>query len=88
MIPIPMNAQEILDREFLQVRSKLLEVAASLDRMERAEGDVRNDLRLQQLRSALGLMASGEGDYAEQFQMLFSLPYNENWREQYGVTVS
>lgn len=32
----PRSASEILDREFLILRGKILEVAASLDRLERA----------------------------------------------------
>ena len=88
MIPIPSTAPEILDREFLPARAKLLEVAATLDRVDRADGDLQDDPRLAQLRQALSLLASGEGDYAERFQMLISLPYSENWREEYGVPVS
>ncbi len=88
MIPSPKTAAEILDHEFLQVRAKLLDVAATLDRLERADGDVEDDQRLKQLRSGIGLLAGGEGDYAERFQLLFSLPYSENWREEYGVPAS
>lgn len=85
MIPIPQDAQETLDQEFLTTRAKLLEVAATLDRIERGEGSVDDDLRMRQLREALGLLADGGGDYAERFQMVFSLPYSETWREEYEV---
>ena len=30
-----MNSKQILDREFLEIRAKILEVAAALDRIER-----------------------------------------------------
>jgi hypothetical protein len=85
MIPVPLNAPELLDREFLTVRAKLLEVAASLDRVQRGEGSVEDDPRMRQLRQALHILATADGNYAEQFQMAFSIPYRENWREEYGV---
>ena len=88
MVPNRLDAAETLDREFLAMRAKLLEVAASLDRIARAEGAVDDDPRMKQVRAALSLLASGEGDYAERFQMAFSLPYDENWREQYGIPVA
>ena len=78
----PMTAPEVLDREFLGIRAKLLEVAASLDRIGRAEGSVDDDPRLAQLRAALQLLVDASADRAEQFQMLFSLPYDENWQDQ------
>jgi hypothetical protein len=85
MIPIPLNAQETFDREFLPMLAKLLEVAATLDRIERSEGEVDDDPRMKQFREALSLLAGTGGDYAERFQMVFSLPYSESWREQYEV---
>jgi hypothetical protein len=85
MIPIPLNASEILDREFLPLRAKLLEVAAAMDRIGRGEGSVQDDLRMRQIRQALQVLATADGNFAEQFQMVFSIPYNENWREEYGV---
>jgi hypothetical protein len=38
--PIPLDAPEVLNREFLEVRAKILEIAAVLDRIDRAEGAV------------------------------------------------
>jgi len=70
----------MLDRQFLEIRAKLLEVAASLDRITRAEGSAEDDPRLAQLREALAMMAGPEGNRAERFQMIFSLPYDENWK--------
>ena len=45
-----MSAQQILDREFLEMRAKILEVSATLDRLERAEGPVTDAPPLAQLR--------------------------------------
>ncbi len=36
-MPTAMPAAEVLDREFLEIRAKILEIAASLDRLDRGE---------------------------------------------------
>ena len=45
-----MNSKQILDREYLTLRAKILEIAASLDRIERADGDVSDDDRVNEVR--------------------------------------
>ena len=80
-MPIPMAAAEVLEREFLGVRARLIDVAAALDRIDRAEGSVGDDPRLEKIRQALQVL-SGEGsDRAEKLQLLFSLPYQDDWRK-------
>ena len=81
-----MNSNEIMDREFLVIRAKLLEVGAALDRLERAEGDVSNDNRLQLIRDAIELVASDNSHRAERIQLLFSREYDESWQEQFELT--
>ena len=49
-MPIPMTAKQVLDREFLEIRCKILEIAAALDRLERAEGALEGDPRMELLR--------------------------------------
>jgi hypothetical protein len=88
----PLSASDILDREFLVVRAKLLEVAAALDRLDRAEGDVSGDPRRDRIRRAIRLIAEAPaGDSAgraEQLQLLFSLPYRAAWREEFGIAAA
>ena len=84
-MPIPLTAPEVLAREFLEVRARILQIAASLDRLQRAEGDVTDDSRQQQLQRALALLQSAEPDRAEKIQLLFSRAYDENWLENLGV---
>ena len=45
-MPAALSAPEILQREFLEIRCKILEVAAALDRLSRAGGTVEGDPRL------------------------------------------
>ncbi len=79
-MPITSNASQVFEREFLLLRGKLLEVAATLDRIARAEGDVA-DPRKEQVRRSLEVLCSPKGsDRTEQIQMILSLPYDPNWR--------
>jgi hypothetical protein len=83
----PMSAREILDREFLEVRAELLRIAASLDRIDRGAGEVAGDPRRQQLLAAIEVLQSPERDRAERLQLLFSLPFDEDWATTFGLTV-
>jgi len=76
------DAVDVLDREFLQARSRILELAATLDRIDRAPAPHTHhaDRRLAQLRQAIeALLEPGPGR-AETVQMLFSLEYDPGWR--------
>jgi hypothetical protein len=79
-MPIPLDAPEVLEREFLEIRARLLHLAASLDRLERAEGTVESDPRLAKIREALQVLLAPQGDRAERIQLLFSRPYQNDWR--------
>jgi hypothetical protein len=80
---MPSSPLEVLDREFLEARAKLLDLAAVMDRIDRAGGNVENDPRLPRLRQALEIIGGSEPDRAEQVQLLFSLPYDEQWRQKF-----
>ena len=72
----PKTARELLDIYYPDVRSALLETAAALDRMERADGweNTRKDLRIQNLMKACDLIKESEGNRAERFLILLSEP--------------
>jgi len=82
-MPTPIDAAEILDREFLEMRAKLLQVAATFDRLTRSEGTVDDDPRMQKLRQALEVLLSDQANRAELIQMIFSRTYQEDWRTQF-----
>lgn len=75
-------ARERLDRGYLELRSRVLDIAAGLDRVERgSDADaVRADDRLRRLADAMRLVIDGKADRAQRVQLLFSLPYDANWR--------
>ena len=47
---------EVLEQEFLPIRAKILEVAAALDRLDRASGSVASDARRAQLQAAIQVL--------------------------------
>ncbi len=76
----PLPAPELLDREFLEIRARLLHVASSFDRIDRAEGAVEADPRLAKIHEALAILSDGKPDRAERIQLVFSRPYEADWR--------
>ena len=61
-----LTAPEVLNREFLEIRCKILDLAAALDRLERADGSVEEDPRMARLREALTAVLEQSSDRAEQ----------------------
>ncbi len=78
-----MSQREILDRYFIEYRGKLLDLAAFLDRLDRApaDGDDANDddgdFRLAALRRALDLLTDGDPDRTRRVLELLSDPTAE-----------
>jgi hypothetical protein len=81
----PLTAAEALQREFLEIRARLLAVAASLDRIGRSSGQVEDDPRWQKIQKAIELLRNEDGDRAEQVQLLMSRPYDDHWPQNLGV---
>jgi hypothetical protein len=72
-----LTASEVLTTYFLDTRCMLLEIGATLDRLDLAaerEGGDLQDARLQQIRDALQLLAQRDAtaDRAERLLHLFS----------------
>ena len=67
-----MTRQQVLDLYFLDARHKLVELAAFLDRAERASGP--DDFRLAAFRVALGEIAGRKRQKAKRVLLAFSDP--------------
>lgn len=80
-LTIPHEAPAVLQREFLPVRAKIIEIAAALDRLDRSAGTVSEDPQVAQIRAALDELATPQPGRAERIQMIFSLPYDPRWRK-------
>ena len=70
-----MNRQQLLDLYYLEARSKLIDVAAFLDRLERATGE--GDFRLTAFKDALTQMQSASTARAERVLTVLSDPTTE-----------
>jgi hypothetical protein len=70
-----MNRQQLLDLYFLDARAKLIDLAAFLDRLDRAEGEA--DFRAPAFRQALEKLQLKEGNRAEQVLLALSDPTAE-----------
>ncbi|MGE3317024.1 MAG: hypothetical protein AB7O26_18060 [Planctomycetaceae bacterium] len=86
MPPTPMPANAVLDREFLEIRAKILELGASFDRLDRGDGSVADDPRMAKIREALSVLQEKSGERAEQIQLIFSRPYDDDWQKALNVT--
>jgi hypothetical protein len=82
---MPMTAQDILNREYLEMRAKILQLAASLDRLDRADGSVNGDVRMSHLNEGIEILQSDSPGRAERIQMLFSRPFSDNWRDEFQL---
>jgi hypothetical protein len=65
-----MTKQQILDLYFLDARHKLVELAAFLDRVGRADG--KDDFRLKAFQAALGELSGGKKEKAKNVLLAFS----------------
>jgi hypothetical protein len=70
-----MNKQEILDLDFIEVRHKLIDIGAFLDRVFRSEGD--EDFRMDAFRRAMEEACKQEPNAAKRILLTFSDPTHE-----------
>ena len=75
----PLPAGKTLDAYFLEARSKILDVAAFLDRIGRGDGSVKGDVRLAKIHEAVEALLEPNGGRAERIQQIFSLDYDPGW---------
>jgi hypothetical protein len=76
-MPASRPAAKVFDREFLGIRCRLIEMAATLDRIDRAEGVADGDPRRSQIRRAIEILLADAPARAERVELAFSLPYEK-----------
>jgi hypothetical protein len=82
VIPSPKTGRALVDEYFIENRTRVLDVAAFLDRLDRAsDGPPASDFRVRLFREALAVLAGdGAADgpgRVERIQLLFSDPTTE-----------
>ena len=74
----PLARRRVVDLYFMEHRAKLLDLAAFLDRIDRARDDgTGEDFRIDALRRATGLLFDGDGERTRRILDLFSDPGTE-----------
>lgn len=76
MPTIPLDRTAVVDRYFMEHRAKLIDIAAYLDRVDRAapRDDAGPDFRHEALRRALSILLDGKPDRARRVLESFSDP--------------
>lgn len=73
-----MTTKEIADEYFIENRNRLLEIAAFLDRLDRADAArASRDFRLKAFTDGLAILAGRDPNYVTQLQSLLSDPTTE-----------
>jgi hypothetical protein len=73
----PLSPKDVVDEYFVENRTRLLEIAAFLDRLDRTDpGYASQDFRMKAFSEALAAVAGGSGRL-ERIQLLLSDPTTE-----------
>lgn len=69
----PLSQRQLVDEYFIEMRARLLDVAAFLDRLDRSiERDAEEDFRMVAMQRALRMLSEAASDRVYSMQMLFS----------------
>lgn len=80
------SADDWVDDCYLDVRARILQIAADLDRIDRAGVPAgASAQRREQLEKSLTILLSDDPDRAAAIQHLFSREYESDWRESFGL---
>jgi len=79
------TADKIIADEFLIARAKILELAATLDRLDRADGDIENSKQMVLLSQGMQILCDSESDKAKRVQLLMSRQYEPEWIDKMAI---
>ena len=70
--PPPLTKRAVVDRYFLEHRAKVLDIAAFLDRIDRAQGEGADDYRRAALEACCAILTDGKPERARRVLELLS----------------
>ncbi|MDA1007587.1 MAG: hypothetical protein O2800_01095 [Planctomycetota bacterium] len=70
----PLTKEQAIDLYFMEHRAKVIDLAAFLDRIDRASGEPSKDFRISAMREAIALLLDGQSDRARRILELWSDP--------------
>ncbi len=71
-MPPPLTPRAVVDRYFLEHRAKMLDLAAFLDRVDRAHGEGANDFRVKALEACAVVLLDGKPERVRRMLELLS----------------
>jgi hypothetical protein len=76
---LPLSRAQVIEMYFMEHRAKLIDIAAFLDRLDRADanGDAKQDFRVKAFRDALKILLDEKPHRAKRVLELFSDPTSE-----------
>lgn len=80
------SAEQIVADDFMIARARIVELAATLDRIERATGDVEDSTNMQLLIQGMHILCDDEVEKAKRVQLLMSRQYDPKWQAQMSIT--
>lgn len=84
--PSPLTAEKVFEREGMILRAQLLDVAAVLDRLERAaDGESLEELTQLPLQAIRELLVSGDTDRVGRILRLYSRTYDPAWQAHFAA---
>ena len=76
--PSPLTPAQLVDEYFIENRNRLIEIAAFLDRLDRADPAVReDDFRMRAFSDALAVLGTASATRVADIQLLLSDPRTE-----------
>lgn len=69
--------ERIIELHYLEHRARLLDIAAFLDRLDRAPGNAQDDFRVEALKRAMSILNDGQPDRARRILEMLSDPTEE-----------
>jgi hypothetical protein len=79
------TAAQVIADEFLIARAKILELAATLDRIERSSGDIADSKQMNLLAQGMHILCDEEFDKAKRVQLLMSRHYDPQWQHTMSI---
>ena len=70
--PPPLSKRAVVDRYFLEHRAKVIDIAAFLDRVDRAQGEGEGDFRVKALEACCRVLLDGKPERARRVLELLS----------------
>ncbi len=80
------SAEKIIADEFMIARAKIVELAATLDRIERARGETADSKPMQLLLQGMHILCDDEFDKAKRVQLLMSRQYDPQWQLRMSIS--